>query len=144
MNFKKERINPYGGSSTREMRDIFSKATRRRPPCSSPWALHAVGAVEHHRKAQSPHLWQPRHVNHQRVVAERDPAFGKQQPLIARRKNLLYHVLHIPRGQKLPFFHINCPAGVGGSENQTGLPARNAGICSTSHTSATGAHCHVS
>ena len=101
--------------------DKLPLAARR--PAEAAGKLDAVGRVIYHRVTQPPQDGEASHVRHQVVVAERDPPLRKDYPVIAARKGLFQHILHVPGGKELPFLDIHRASARGGREEKVGLTA---------------------
>ena len=85
--------------------------------------LHRVSGVEDHRAAGLAHDRQGAHVDHQVVVAEGGAALGEEDVAVAGRFQLADRVLHVPRGEELPFLDVDDLPGGAGRGQQIGLPA---------------------
>ena len=97
--------------------------------------LHAVGGVEDHRHAQGLHLRDGPHVVDQPAVAEEGAPLAQHDVAAAGRLELAHDVFHVPGGQELALFHVDCPAGAAAAAaSRSVCRARKAGICSRSHT----------
>ena len=103
--------------------------------------LQAVRDVEHDRHAQLAHHRKRAHVDDEVVVAEAGAALGDEHARVAGVDDLRDRVLHVVGREELALLDVDDAAGLRRGDEQIGLPQRNAGICSTSATSAAGAAC---
>ena len=103
--------------------------------------LQAVRDVEDDRHALLAHHRERAHVDDQVVVAEAGAALGDEDARVARVDDLGDRVPHVVGREELALLDVDDAAGLRRGDEQVGLPQRNAGICSTSATSAAGAAC---
>ena len=69
-------------------------------------------------------IFEPAHVDHQVVIAERRPALGQQDLVVAGRRHLLRRALDIVRRHELALLDVDDAAGAPGRHQQIGLPAK--------------------
>ncbi len=89
--------------------------------------LHGMGRVEDHAMARLPHDRQATHVDDEVMIAEGRAALGDEVILGAGLAQLGRDVVHVLRGEELPFLHVDCAAAFGRRDEQVGLPAKEGG-----------------
>ena len=67
--------------------------------------LYGVRGVEADRAAELLHDRNRAQVSDEVVVSKAGAPIGEQNPLVSNRDEFLDDVLHIPRGEELPFFY---------------------------------------
>ena len=85
------------------------------------------------------------HIHDEILIAEGSAALGEDDFLVAGAGDFFGSVAHFPGREKLAFFDVHDAAGAAGGEQADRFGGRgNAGICSTSQTSAAGPTCETS
>src|SRR5207244_13210644 len=79
---------------------------RCRVPCST-WTLYRMCRVKNHAISGLPHPIERTHVGNEVVIAETRAALRETEFLIAKRRQLLRDIAHVPRRKKLTFFYID-------------------------------------
>ena len=79
--------------------------------------------VKHHRITSIGHNRQAAKITDQSVIAKGGAPVAEQNSIIAGAGDFIGHILHIPRRQKLAFFHVDCAACFSRRQKQIGLPA---------------------
>ena len=104
--------------------------------------LHRMGRVEDHRRARLGQDRQRAHVGDERVVAEGDAALGDQHVRIAGARRPSPPRCFMSQGARnWPFLTLTGLPVAAAASSRSVWRQRKAGICSTSTTSATAAHC---
>ena len=88
--------------------------------------LDGMGGVKHHRATRLAQDRQRTHVRHQIVVTEGRPALADHQrisPAVGLVR-LVNDMLHVTRGQKLPFLDVDRLAASSHSVDEIGLPTK--------------------
>ena len=114
-------VAPRRHRRPRQHRSEHAIATRRVPRPAGP--LHRVGGVENDAVARLANPIQRAHVDHEIVVAKGRPALGEKEPVMAKRRQLLRDVPHVPRREELPLFHIHHAPRLRRRLDQIRLPA---------------------
>ena len=83
-----------------------------------------MGGVHDHRIAGARHDRQRPHVGHKGVVAKTHAAFGQQDVFVAGRGDLVGHIRHAFRGEKLALFDVDDGTGFARSDQKVGLAAQ--------------------
>ena len=140
VHFQKNSVHAHGGSRARQRLDKlrlpaagFSRAARQ---------LHGMRHVKNHRAAGLAHDRKRTHVDHQILIAEGSAAFGQKNACRCPVSATFSTALAISHGERnCPFFRFTTRPVFPAATSRSVCRERNAGICSTSATSATGAAC---
>jgi hypothetical protein len=119
MDFHEHGIDAGGDAGGRQRLDVLSQA--RRHTVAGSRQLQAVGNVEHNRIPELAEHRKRAHVNDEVVVAEADPPFGDEQPLVPFGGCLRHHVAHVLRRKKLTLLDVDDGAGPRRGDNQVRL-----------------------
>src|SRR5690554_489868 len=121
MHLHEDGSNSHGHGAPSQHRNKLPLAARGGALPS--WLLHGMGGVEDDRAAGLSHDGKAAQIGYQRIVAKGRATFCQQHPIVAGCPDLLRHVAHIPRGKKLPLFHVHHSSSLRGCHEQVGLAA---------------------
>src|ERR1700686_3255248 len=104
MHFHKDAVASGRYGSTRQHRRQFGIAGRG-VPCSA-WPLHRVRGIENYAITRLAHPIERAHIRDEIVVTEGCATLRETKFFVAECDELFCNVLHIPRREELPFFHV--------------------------------------
>ena len=124
MDFKKQAIDAGGGGGAGEG---WNETPISRCNSAPGGSLHGVSGVKDHPMTPVSHGDESAHIDHQIALSKGGAALRDPGAPAASFFQLLHDGVHRLRGEKLAFLHVDGSAGLGGGQEQVGLPAEKRG-----------------